>query len=200
MSTKLVKAMRTIREDKYGNVKVIQRSDNTLGLTDFQNNIIVPFGKYAWISPFDSGLARVRSHGFYGKILFVFDSEGNTISGEDAINKYVKENKPYAKWGIINEKGEEVLPVEYDEVWNFYGKNRYTTRVVKNGEKWDVFLCELNKELPIPCWVQRHMVYKRCQSHFDNCEVFFRYRDWDENKITILDALEGDPDAYWNID
>ena len=192
--------MRTIREDKYGNVKVIQRSDNTWGLTDLQNNIIVPFGKYAWISPFDSGLARVRSHGFYGKLLMVVYLEGNEIRGEDAINEYVKKNDPYAKWGIINEKGEEVLPVEYNEVWNFYAKNRDTTRVVKNGEKWNVFLCDLNKELPIPGWAQRLLDYKRCQSDFDNCEDFYRYRDWDEDKITILDALEGDPDAYWNID
>jgi len=31
------------------------------------------------------------------------------------------------KWGVINTKGEEVLPLVYDKIWSFYGKNRFST-------------------------------------------------------------------------
>lgn len=31
------------------------------------------------------------------------------------------------KWGLININGELVLPIEYDELWNFYGKKREST-------------------------------------------------------------------------
>ena len=37
------------------------------------------------------------------------------------------------KWGIINSHGEEVLPPEFDEIWNFFGKGRLDTRVVKGN-------------------------------------------------------------------
>ena len=50
------------------------------------------------------------------------------------------------KWGIINEKGEEVLPVEYSEIWNFYGKNKISTKTIKNGIESEMSLCELNSK------------------------------------------------------
>lgn len=44
------------------------------------------------------------------------------------------------KWGIINEKGEVVLPLEYDSVWKFYGKPELqSTKVVKDN-KIDYFV------------------------------------------------------------
>lgn len=36
-------------------------------------------------------------------------------------------------WGIINEYGEEILPLEYTSIWNFYNKGRKETRIEKNG-------------------------------------------------------------------
>lgn len=44
------------------------------------------------------------------------------------------------KWGIINAHGEEILSVEYCNVWNFYGKNRYTVRLEKDGVSSDFTL------------------------------------------------------------
>ena len=49
------------------------------------------------------------------------------------------------KNGIINDKGMEVLPAEYDSIWNFM--NRDSTRVVKNGIVSTVFLRNLNPNL-----------------------------------------------------
>lgn len=44
------------------------------------------------------------------------------------------------KWGIINEKGEVVLPLEYNSIWKFYGKPELqSTKVVKDS-KIDYFV------------------------------------------------------------
>lgn len=72
---------------------------------------IVPYGKYDYIGGFDNGLARVKI--------------GGVTNGK---------NDSASKWGLINEKGEEVLPVEYDNIWNFYGKGRKNTNIVKDGK------------------------------------------------------------------
>ena len=84
-------------EKTYNKVMVIQRSDYKWGVTDLDGNIIVPFGKYDWIDGFDQGLARVK----------IGRAPSNQVDNDN-------------KWGIINEQGEEVLPVEYDEIWNFF--------------------------------------------------------------------------------
>lgn len=117
--------MENIRENAYGYVRVVERSDYKWGVIDSKGNIVVPFGKYDWIDGFDSGLCRVK----IGKEPSTLANNGN-------------------KWGIINEHGEEVLPCEYDEVWNFYGKNRCSTRVVKDGIASDVYFTILTLNYP----------------------------------------------------
>lgn len=37
------------------------------------------------------------------------------------------------KWGLIDECGNEVLPIEYDNIWNFYGKKRDNTLAFKEN-------------------------------------------------------------------
>ncbi len=37
-------------------------------------------------------------------------------------------------WGIINTEGKEVVPVIYENIWNFYGKNRNNTTAERNGD------------------------------------------------------------------
>lgn len=146
-------------EKRYKDVIVVQHSDYKWGVIDTNGNIIVPFGKYGWIDGFDSGLARVRSHGHSGRVgnelLIIKDFDNwDVVEGKDNIQRYHDEdrlNNPqkYAKWGIINKEGEEVLPVEYDDIWNFLGKGRLSTKVVKNGAESDVYFHDLNPSLPI---------------------------------------------------
>ena len=134
--------MANISETTYGNVTIIRRSDYKWGVVNSKGEIIVPFGKYAWIDGFDNGLARVRTEGKTD-----YDPR-NVIStrGEELIEKMTgmnakeremenRKNHPeqYAKWGIINEKGEEVVAVEYDSIWKFLGKHRDSTKAFKNG-------------------------------------------------------------------
>ncbi len=108
----------TNKETIYGNVKVVCSIYGYWGVTDLNDETIVPFGKYDWIDGYDNGLARV-----------------NKIDGSGK------------KWGIIDENGDEVLPVKYDSIWNFLGKNRRSTKVEKDGSRWDVYFSDLNPSL-----------------------------------------------------
>jgi hypothetical protein len=107
------------------------------------------------------------------------------------------------KWGIINEQGEEVLPAEYDAVWNFLGKNRFSTKVVMNGTSHEVFFHDLNPSLPL----RGHRSFSRSYDAYEG-----ESRTYDEfagsyaqdvmgySDEEIYDAFDGEPDAYWNID
>ena len=170
-------------EKTHNSVMVIQRSDYKWGVTDLDGNIIVPFGKYDWIDGFAQGLARVK----------IGRAPSNQIDNGN-------------KWGIINEQGEEVLPVEYDEIWNFFGKNRYSTKVVKDGVKKDVYLHTLNPNLPergITSHVALHDDYSDYDdygTHYGEFAGSYAQDVMGYSDDVINDAFEGDPDAYWNID
>ena len=204
------------KEFTCGNVTVVENKNYQWGVIDSQGNVVVPFGKYGWIDKFDSGLARVRTHKQSGKagtndIGIITDQEEekpSVIFGRENIQNYYNEDRKkhpenYAKWGIINEKGEEVLPVIYDDVWNFYGKNRYSVRVEKNGEFSDIYFCDLNPSLPKSYRrkTSHHSSYDYC-SHYHYGEYAGSYAQdvMGYSDEDINDAFDGDPDAYWNID
>ena len=132
-------------EKIYSGVTVAQNRKNQWGVIDNKGNVVVPFGKYDWIDGFDQGLARVNKRVFVDQVGFLKTKV----------------------WGIINEKGEEVLPLEYEEVWNFLGKNRYSTKVVKDGEQSDVYFCDLNPELP-----QRRREFRQDDYYEDRNEAY----------------------------
>ena len=168
----------------YGNVIVAQSSDYKWGVLDLEGNEIVPFGKYGWIDGFDKGLARVRTHGNSGRVantIAIIDLESDkakVVEGRENLEDFIRLDKAkhpeqYAKWGIINEEGEEVLPVEYDDIWNFLGKNRFSTKVVKDGESHEVYLHDLNPSLPVRG--QRNI----SRSYEDyHCDGDWRNDDW----------------------
>ena len=177
-----------IKTNNYGKVNVVENNLFQYGVTDNDGNVIVPFGKYAWISGFDHGLARVKS-----------------IFGIARVNLETGavENP---KWGIIDMDGNEVLPVKYDEIWNFQGKGRSSTRVIKDGENFDFDLdaLELRKRTPI-----RHRRYtgwsgydreEEYGSHYGKYAGSYAQDVMGYSDDVIDDAFEGDPDAYWNID
>ena len=196
-----------IKEMSYGNVTVVENKNYQWAVIDNQGNFVVPFGKYGWIDGFDSGLARVRTHSLAEQtrdaIAEFFDMPADHI-GVTAENHCDEQTKrPKYKWGIINEKGEEVLPAVYDNIWNFYGKNRYSTKVEKDGYTSDIDFISLNPSLP-----------NKCQGHsqrFDNednypydepgwgrYDEYGGYNGYDD--YTIDSAFDGDPEATWNID
>ena len=148
-------------EKRYDDVIVVQHSDYEWGVIDIKGKVIVPFGKYGWIDGFDQGLARVRTHkhsGRVGNTIAIIgdldDIEGTSIKGKENIQRFLdndrsKHPENYAKWGIINEEGEEVLPLIYDDIWNFLGNDRCSTRVELNGEYKEVYFHDLNPSLPV---------------------------------------------------
>ena len=91
-------------------IVTVQNKARKYGVIDMNGNIIVPFGKYDYIDGFDKGFARVKI--------------GKQTNGQIG---------SHCKWGIINEHGEEVLPAEYDDIWNFYGKSYDSIKVFRGG-------------------------------------------------------------------
>jgi hypothetical protein len=161
-------------EKSYGNVIVVQRSDYKWGVIDKQGNEIVPFGRYLWIDKFDQGLARVKSGCYNGD-----------------------------KWGIINTKGEVVLPIEYDSIWNFAGKNRNSTRTIKNGINEDIYLHDLNPDLPQKGSSSEQKAYALYDNHrklYGEYAGSYAQEVMGYSDDIIDDAFDGDPEAYWNID
>lgn len=146
-------------EKRYDDVIVVQHSDYEWGVIDIKGKVIVPFGKYGWIDGFDQGLARVRTHKHSGRVgntiaIGLWGLSDSVIEGKENIQSFLdndrtKNPENYAKWGIINEEGEEVLPLIYDDIWNFLGKDRYSTRVELNGEYKEVYFHDLNPSLPV---------------------------------------------------
>ena len=53
---------RQIKEPINSDLYAVQNKDYKWGVVDEDDNVIVPFGKYAWIDGFQNGLAKVISH------------------------------------------------------------------------------------------------------------------------------------------
>ncbi len=175
------------RTDNYGQVNVVQNDKFLYGVTDNDGKVIVPFGKYGWISGFDHGLARVKS--IFGQV--GIDLETGAVENP--------------KWGIIDMQGNEVLPVEYDEVWNFLGKGRNSTRVIKDDQSFDFFFdgLELRSFVPRSHRYAGRREYDQEEvygSHYGEFAGSYAQDVMGYSDDVINDAFEGDPDAYWNID
>lgn len=154
----------------------IQNKNYQHGVITADGEEIVPFGKYDWIDGFDNGIARVKI--------------GKGASG-------IKDNGN--KWGLIDEAGNEVLPVEYDEIWNFYGKNRKTIKIVKDGLAKNIVLSSLlpnKKEKNEPAYE----FDDDYGSHYGDYAGSYAQDVMGYSDDVINDAFDGDPDAYWNID
>lgn len=139
--------MKTKTEKTFGNITVIQRADYAWGIIDQKGTEIVPFGKYGWIDGFDEhGLARVRTAKLKDEVVKIAD-HGIELTEDDiwAFHYFIGDKRGAAKlkhplWGIIDMNGNEVLPLEYDNIWNFFGKNRLSTKVEKDGKEYDFSL------------------------------------------------------------
>lgn len=106
------------------------------------------------------------------------------------------------KWGLIDETGELVLPVEYDKIWNFYGKNRDTIHVEKAGSSWEVSLDEVlgYKEPSQDDDSDFADDYYGYGPHFGKYAGTYAQDVAGYSDDAIDDAFDGEPDAYWNID
>ncbi|MBD5312913.1 MAG: WG repeat-containing protein [Bacteroides sp.] len=155
---------------EFNNVVVIERKDGKWGVMSNKGDKIVPFGKYDLIEPFFMGLARVKI-------------------GDVAVGK--SENFGKYRWGIINLYGEEVIPVEYTELWQFHIKEKTRIRIAKNADyQW----LDLYDIAPYP-----YNIKTDADGCIIDAEYYAQLRE-DYRTDDISDAFDGDPEAYWNID
>ena len=191
----------------YGDISVVTLKGGMMGVFKL-GNCIVPFGKYGWIDGFDNGLARVRSCGrttYTKNTVAVIDLENNNmIQGADAIEQHVKKEfaenpDSFAKWGIINEEGKEVLPLIYDEVWNFYGKGRSNTKAVRNGVEYEISLRALSSQQE-SSGSSRDDYEDDYGTHYGEYAGTYAQDVAGYSDDVINDAFDGEADAYWNID
>lgn len=161
------------------NLYTVQNNHFEYAVLNIDGTEVVPFGKYNWIDGFDNGLARVRI--------------GNVTNGQ-------KENGN--KWGLINENGKEVLPLENDDIWPFYGKKRVTTKVVKGNVAKNIVLSEIlgkDEAQEYDCSLNNYYDDDYGTSYGEYAGTYAQ--DVEEYSDDVIDdAFDGDPDAYWNID
>lgn len=152
----------------------VQNKRYEYGVITADGEEIVPFGKYQWIDGFDKGLARVK----LGKVTNGIKDSGN-------------------KWGLIDVDGNEVLPVEYDDIWNFYARNRITTKIIKDKKSIDFKLSAFKIDDKFDLCIQNKDDYR---PHYGEFEGSYAQDVMGYSDDVINDAFEGDPDNYWNID
>ena len=160
------------------NIVVGQKKDYKYGVIDINGNEIVPFGKYDYIDAFDRGLARVKI-------------------GRKSSN--IKDNDN--RWGIINEAGEEVLFVEYDNIWNFKGKNYDSIVAVKDKIEKRIPIAEFSSNSQTDNIDYDNDSYNDEEiRHYEEYAGSYAQDYMGFSDEDINDAFDGDPEAYWNID
>ena len=194
----------------FGRVSVVQNRDLQFAVISSDGEVIVPFGKYAWIDGFDSGLARVHTAGVRvndPNLCAVISDSINVIEGKALTAYYddLKRNHPdqLSRWGIINMDGEEVVPVKYDNIWNFFGKNRKSTIVENDGSRYRVRFSDLPGSV---YYIEEEdgdaydADYDDYGTHYGEYAGSYAQDEMGYSDDVIDDAFEGDPDMYWNID
>ena len=164
-----------------GNKKLftVQNNHFEYAVLNIDGTEVVPFGKYSWIDGFDNGLARVRI--------------GNVTNGQIQNG---------SKWGLIDENGNEVLPLEYNDIWTFYGKKRVSTNVVKDNIAQDIVFSEIlgvNRVQEKGNYSDNYYADDYGTSYGEYAGTYAQDVEGYSDDV-IDDAFDGDPDAYWNID
>lgn len=155
----------------------VMRNNKGYAVLDDMGKVIVPYGKYDYIGGFDKGFARVK----IGKGL------SYTITHD-------------TKWGIIDETGTEVLPVEYDSIWKFYNKPYSSMIVVKGGVQSRISFNTLGGKKDTPCITTPDSDDDDYGSHYGEFEGTYAQDVMGYSDDVINDAFDGEADAYWNID
>ena len=180
---------RRINEPINSTLYSVQNQEYKWGVVDYNDNIVVEFGKYAWIDGFHNGLAKVKGHN---------DNVCGTWKPID-LDAPDGKAKEIAEQGIINEKGEEVLPLEYN-IWKFYGKDFPTIKAFKGDAEYKFSFEQLNPN----CIEDDDVInddYDDCESHhYEEFAGTYAQDVVGFSDEDIYDAFDGDPEAYWNID
>lgn len=163
----------------------VENRNGKYGVYDSNGNVIVALGKYEWISNFWKGLARVY---ILEKVNEIKDFGYNNVIHFDGNEGYLCQKR----WGIINYKGEEVVPPTYDSVWNFYNKDFDSIILEKNGVKYEVYFDNPTVVLPY-----RHIQKKDYYDDYEDENTNYAEDTW----YALTDGMYGDyPDGDVDYD
>ncbi|MDD6928354.1 MAG: WG repeat-containing protein [Bacteroidales bacterium] len=158
---------------------MVQDINYRYGVVRSSGEMVVPFGEYNWIDGFDHGLARVIG----------YDAAGRK------------------KWGVIDETGELVVPMEYDSIRNFYGKNTQSISLVSGNTVRELAFADIVKEDNVTSKTEDNMMNEEDMCYLDDYgREYGEYSGSYAQDVAgysddvINDAFEGDPEIYWNID
>jgi hypothetical protein len=155
--------------------------DGAHALLDLNGNVIIPFGVYSQIEPFNFGLARCKNH------------------VRDDKNKHIELH------GLINELGETILECNKRLLPPFYGKyaNARSKQILAKIIKEERPRIDLSL-LGLTCNETNEDISKLgvndYGSHYGEFAGSYAQDVMGYSDDVINDAFEGDPDAYWNID
>ena len=140
-----------------------------------KGDVVIAEKEYDWMDGFWKGFARVKRNG---------------------------------KFGVIDTKNQIILPIEYDNIWNFYGKDYDTIIVEKDKTSSHISFDALNR-ISKPNTIPIKEEPGFCDRWIDDYEESQTYGEYEGSYVQdvlgwsdqmIGDALDGEPDAYWNID
>ena len=120
-------------------------------------------------------------------------------------------------WGIINDNGDEVVPAKYKSIESFYIDHKPFPFIKVEGfdRNFEFFLyegelhCEgaymkqaeeLDSELEFFHEWQNDQAKQAYEAELNGYGGSYAQDVMKYNDEIINDALDGDPDAYWNID
>lgn len=147
------------------------------------------------LKSYDSGYCVVN---YNGKVIIPY-GEYAIIDGFTNGYARVKKNR---KYGIVNTKGEIVLPVEYDNIWSFYHRTELkSTRIIMKGMdnlRFDFATGKLNE--PNINHIRQYNANDDYGRHYGEYAGTYAQDVMGYSDDVINDAFDGEPEAYWNID
>lgn len=170
---------------------------------DYHRLIFSDDGQFVAAQPYENTSARI-----------VYSRKGDIViaKGEydwiDGFWKGFARVKRNGKFGVIDTKNQIVLPIEYNNIWNFYGKDYDTIIIEKDKISSHISFDSLNR-ISNPNMVPIIEDPDFCDRWIDDYAEPQTYGEYEESYVQdvlgwsdqmINDAFDGDPDAYWNID
>ena len=174
-------------------VFTIKDSANRYSVVNANGDTIIPFGYYLYISPFQHGLARMKT--------------GDRFMGTRSFDGSLPEEALEYKWGIIDSNGKEVVLPVYDYIRGFDRSRQIAVPAKKGGQDCLLSLKGLSREydafLNVPArsgGFFAGLQNRKPRAHFDEFQGTYAQEVEGYSDEDIYDAFDGEPDAYWNID
>lgn len=182
------------------------------GLIDTRGRFLIPKEYKGIVPPYKSSQVYVVEHPQKGHGVIDLDGNEIVLFGKYAYiwgfaRNHAKVKTADNKYGIINDKGKEVLPCVYSNIWNFYQKD-WPTAIVESErgqEKFDFVAEQIigkgpNTHPQISGDEVEGLWDEPYGSHYGEYAGSYAQDVEGYSDDVIDDAFDGDPEAYWNID